>query len=152
VRSASTSDDDEDGIENELQSPELLLTPCAIRRASWDHAARDVRLGESLLERWRLWFELARLGRWGGVVAEQLVRAERIGAVEGDRESAAETLRARYPALWYAGPSPVEATPHPQNAWLPESLPFAEPAAVGGDRRMLLVVPWLEVGGADKFN
>ena len=37
------------------------------------------------------------------------------------------------------------------NAWLPDELPFHN-RRVSTGRRLLLIVPWMTVGGADKFN
>lgn len=39
----------------------------------------------------------------------------------------------------------------PANEWLPQDLPATNPRETTG-RRLLLVVPWMTVGGADKFN
>jgi glycosyltransferase involved in cell wall biosynthesis len=46
-------------------------------------------------------------------------------------------------------PSDVSAVP---NAWLEESWPFANRFAFRGRRHLLLLTPWLRVGGADKVT
>jgi glycosyltransferase involved in cell wall biosynthesis len=40
---------------------------------------------------------------------------------------------------------------HPPVAWIPEQLPFRNPLPKSAPR-MFLMIPWMEVGGADRFN
>jgi glycosyltransferase involved in cell wall biosynthesis len=50
--------------------------------------------------------------------------------------------------------SPVarsERLAHPPAAWIPEHIPFKNAVAKTGPR-LLLFAPWMEVGGADRFN
>lgn len=41
---------------------------------------------------------------------------------------------------------------HSPNAWLPEELPFRNRRETGDRRHLLLIAPWMTLGGADKYN
>ena len=41
---------------------------------------------------------------------------------------------------------------HSPNAWLPEGLPFRNRRETGDRRHLVLIAPWMTLGGADKYN
>ena len=112
------------------------------------------------MEDWDLWIRLAAAGRWGGTIPEHLDwyrRRPNHADVwhdwdAGNRQSDFQTrLRARHPAL-FAGGFPRFA-PEPPKPFEPvaHTLPFANPLAKSRPR-LLMAIPWLRMGGADKFN
>ncbi|MBS0197416.1 MAG: glycosyltransferase [Planctomycetes bacterium] len=112
------------------------------------------------MEDWDLWIRMASKGRWGGTIPEHLAwyrrRPNHADVWQdwdgGERQRAfAARLRERYPDLTAdTFPTCVPATPAPYEN-VRESLPLENPLAKHG-RRLLLIVPWLTMGGADKFN
>jgi glycosyltransferase involved in cell wall biosynthesis/GT2 family glycosyltransferase len=117
----------------------------------------DLRQG---LEDWEFWLRCANAGLWGGTVPEHLdwyrrkpgeaARWANWDEGEGQRRFLAE-LRGRYPGLWRGGfPRVVPVVRSAGEAEL-ELLPLSN-LLVKEKRRLLLLVPWAQVGGADKFN
>jgi glycosyltransferase involved in cell wall biosynthesis/Flp pilus assembly protein TadD len=111
------------------------------------------------LEDWDFWLHAASLGFWGGTIPEYLNWYRR-RAEHTDRWSNLETsaradfrtmLRARYPRLWEGGFPKV--TPGAEGAYaeMRDELPAANRLR-RERRRLLMLVPWLAMGGADKFN
>ena len=131
-----------------------------LRRSAWQRAGG---FDESLtdgFEDWDFWLRCADRGLWGGTIPEYLDWYRR-RADHGDRWKNLESsermasfragLRDRYPRL-YAGSFPTVDRPDPAGtASVPEELPCANELA-GGAPRLLMLVPWLTVGGADSFN
>lgn len=138
----------------------LAALPSAVRNAlhetvgGYDETIRDG------LEDWDFWLRCASVGRWGDTVPEYLAWYRR-RARHGDRwanwdnasrQRAFRTeLRRRYPRLWSGHFPRLETRPHLPDEPLPEALPW-ENRLRKDKRRLLLVAPWMTVGGADKFN
>ncbi len=112
------------------------------------------------MEDWDFWLRCGARGFWGATIPEYLSwyrRRERHSEIwrdwdGGEREAAFRRgLRARYPRL-YAGelPRPAAADPGPFPA--PREGSPCENVLARGGRRLVLIVPWLTMGGADKFN
>jgi glycosyltransferase involved in cell wall biosynthesis len=112
------------------------------------------------LEDWEFWLRSANHGHWGGTVPEFLDWYRR-RASHADRwadwdlgtrqERFRSCLRGRLPGLWNGGfPSigPTSATPGDP---VPVRLPF-DNRLRKDRRRLLLVMPWMALGGADNFN
>jgi glycosyltransferase involved in cell wall biosynthesis len=126
------------------------------------------------LEDWEFWLKCAARGHWGRTIPEYLDWYRRRPAqhdawanlkTQDATHAFREGLRAKFPAV-FAGhmPDPVRAWHMPMQP-LPPAISFenrlAQPGAGdhrGGDqqgadrRRLLMIVPWLRLGGADKFN
>jgi glycosyltransferase involved in cell wall biosynthesis len=110
------------------------------------------------LEDWEFWLKCAARGFWGATVPEYLnwyrrrpVHTDRwvnLGAEE--REAFRENLRKRYPHLWNGG-FPQMNIPDPAYAEVSEEFPATNQLMKHGPR-LLMLVPWLAIGGADKFN
>ncbi len=114
------------------------------------------------LEDWDFWLRCAGRGHWGATLPEfldwyrrrdrqwesweNLSAQDRLGNFR-------QAMRRAYPAL-YAGGFPSIAPQWPRAF---DTVP-AEPAAhnllakPAGTRRILMILPWLTMGGADKFN
>ncbi|MGH7845185.1 MAG: glycosyltransferase [Candidatus Binatia bacterium] len=112
------------------------------------------------LEDWEFWLHCASCGLWGGTVPEYLDwyrrrddHSERWANWDkGERQAAFRSkLRARYGKLWQ-GPFPrIASRWHLPNEAVPDELP-CENRLSKQKPRLLMVVPWLTAGGADKFN
>lgn len=120
----------------------------------FDEAVRDG------LEDWEYWLHCASAGYWGGTVPEFLNWYRRRPTHHdrwanwdlGERQNRFRSmLRQRYPGLWQGGfPEPPGREMLPNEA-VPDELPCEN--RLSKDRpRLLMVVPWLATGGADKFN
>lgn len=143
---------------------ENLVTATAAARSA---ALRDVGgFDESIrrgLEDWEFWLRSAALGHWGATIPEPLDWYRRRDnqhaawdniARSDAREAFLSRVRAAWPAL-FSG-----AFPRPEPAW---HMPFEHPApeldGLGlvnpldkAGPRLLMIVPWLRMGGADRFN
>ena len=112
------------------------------------------------LEDWDFWLHCASEGYWGTTLPEYLDwyrrrdnHGERWDTWDGgDRETDfRKQLRQRYSRLW------DEEFPHPQAAPLvpyetvSDTLPW-ENKLTKEKPRVLLIIPWLAMGGSDKFN
>ncbi|MBN1489741.1 MAG: glycosyltransferase [Phycisphaerae bacterium] len=120
----------------------------------------SIRIGH---EDWDYWLTMAAHGYWGWTIPEFLIwyrRREdsRITQTEGDaaRKAAFEAfLRKKHAALY----ENEDGFPHPPDpddlapAAVTLDIPVANPLVHSdGECRLLLLVPWLNVGGADRFN
>ncbi len=109
-------------------------------------------------ENWDLWLRLAAQGTWGGTIREYLAwqrtgaRSPRWANRDGGEAQVRfeEQMRARHRRVLTDG-----VTIHP-----PPSMPFGPvPLEVACEnrlqpegRRILMIIPWMTLGGADKFN
>ncbi|MGQ9550723.1 MAG: glycosyltransferase family 4 protein, partial [Roseiflexus sp.] len=119
------------------------------------------------LEDYEFWVRLADAGMWGRDIREPLVWVRRkSSAMYGgyrwnfqiDRTALPRmrrALRMRYPRVFRNGPPrlPSESSPILQpHPLLTTDLPFTNRLTPQGVRRVLLLLPWVEVGGADRFS
>lgn len=133
---------------------------CLVRKAV--HAAvggydESIRSG---LEDWDFWLKCASAGYWGVDIAEPLYWYRR-RASHTDRwadfspEGAARFLegaRLRYPGIFAAGGFPkVKPRFHMPHTPVPFEPEFRN-NIIKEKRRLLMVIPWMIMGGADKFN
>ncbi len=112
------------------------------------------------MEDWDLWVRLASGGKWGATIPEYLdwyrrrpnhadVWEDWDGA-ERQRKFTAR-LRERYRDLTTENFPKIEPRPAFPFEDVPRELPFDNTLSKG-PKRLLVVVPWLTMGGADKFN
>jgi glycosyltransferase involved in cell wall biosynthesis len=142
-------------LEENLVAPTSLLRT-AVSRAVGGYDETN-RAG---LEDWDFWLHCADRGYWGGTVPEYLDwyrrrprhtdRWSNWDNGEAQRAFHAE-LQRRYPRLWRGGFPRIEPRWHMPNDPPPDRLPAANWLAKDR-RRLLMIVPWLALGGADKFN
>ena len=112
------------------------------------------------LEDWDFWLHCASLGYWGGTLPEYLdwyrrrpAHSDRWATWDHSKRQRTflEGLRQRYPKLWNRGFPEINIRQPSSRDTLPDALPWTN--RLKKDRpRLLLVVPWLTFGGADKFN
>ncbi len=117
----------------------------------------DLRNG---LEDWEFWLHCASLGYWGNSIPEYLhwyrTRQSHIdrwdGFQEDQRQALYEEFKRRYPELWKE-----QGFPHPranvdlQLLQLREDLPYSN-LLKKKKQRLLVLAPWMIMGGAEKFN
>jgi glycosyltransferase involved in cell wall biosynthesis len=111
-------------------------------------------------EDWEFWLRCASHGYYGGTIPEYLdwyrrrpTHNDRWTDWDGETRQRIfqEQMRQQYPQLWTQGLPAQSLQPHLPYATLPQEVPC-------GNRlhkekpRLLLLVPWLTMGGADKFN
>ena len=111
------------------------------------------------LEDWDFWLHCASQGYWGTTLPEYLDwyrrrenHNERWETWDGGTREAAfrKKLRQRYPRLWEDFPAPQAAPLMPYET-VSDALPW-ENRLHKEKPRLLLIVPWLAMGGSDKFN
>lgn len=138
-------------------------TVCAMVRAAvlrdtggFDETMRDG------LEDWHFWLRCAEMGFWGGTIPEYLdwyrrreQHTHRWPAWHNPmaRDAFVRSIPSLCPRLtggWFP--------PHPRDEVMPfsgfgDAPPLTNPlASAKGTRRVLFIVPWFTMGGADKFN
>ena len=111
------------------------------------------------LEDWEFWLHCASHGFWGYSIPEVLDWYRR-RETHADRWSAwtpsgiagmHKELRRRYPRLYAGEFPPTTARPLPPYPRVRDEFPFANPLTKK-KRRVLLLIPWMALGGSDKFN
>lgn len=143
---------------SENQTVSIALVRRAIDRAIGGHD-ESIRGG---LEDWDYWLKMANAGHWGGTIPEPLIFYRQHPQPtnwpnRNDAEKRArfrDELRRKYPRLWRGGfPKPVAPAPHPFDINEELARPhLARPRWTTERLRVLMVFPWLNLGGADRFN
>jgi glycosyltransferase involved in cell wall biosynthesis len=139
----------------------VVTATAMIRRDVHDRVGGYDENNRGGLEDWDFWLRCANEGLWGATIPEFLEWYRRrpqhhrrwANWDDGNRTAAfREGLRRRYPHLWNGRAPGVmpparqfEPDPLPEDLPAPNRLRKSKP-------RVLLVVPWLAMGGADKFN
>ena len=136
-----------------------------VRRKAWERIGGYDESRDNEHEDWDFWLSLAHAGHWGYTLPEYLTwyrsqAQSRLTAIEADgarTRAFRARLRAKHQGLRERFPHPMITDPlaakAPVAANLPTALPFANPLSKpAGTKRLLLVAPWMAMGGADKFN
>ena len=109
---------------------------------------------------WDFWLRCAHSGYWGGTVPEYLDWYRRRPSHNdrwsdfdnGARQQAYRTrLREKYTSLWNGGFPDIQLRSHMPHDTVPDLLPWRNRLRKDSSR-LLMIVPWLSLGGADKFN
>ena len=112
------------------------------------------------LEDWDFWMHCAHEGFWGDTIPEYLNwyrRRENHGERwenwdYGEKQAAfRKKLKQRYPRLWHAGFPNISRHNSNPNDSVPDELP-CQNLLHKENPRLLMVVPWMTTGGADKLN
>jgi glycosyltransferase involved in cell wall biosynthesis/GT2 family glycosyltransferase len=112
------------------------------------------------LEDWDFWLRCASLGYWGGTVPEYLdwyrrreTHTDRWSNWDNAERQRAfhERLHQRYSQLWDGAFPQIQLRWHMPNDAVPDELP-CENRLRAEKPRLLLIAPWLTLGGGDKFN
>ena len=140
--------------DNQVDISSLIRKDVHTQVGGYDAVERDG------LEDWDFWLRCANAGYWGSTIPEHLNwyrrRKDHTDRWPNWDESIKQgkystLLRSRYPSLWERDfPSIAWRSPLP-NEWVADTLP-CENVLSKTKPRVLLIVPWLTTGGADKFN
>ncbi len=112
------------------------------------------------LEDWEFWLHCADLGYWGATIPEYLNWYRRRPSHDErwsnwDHGAGQEAFRVRmherYPRLWNGGFPQIQPRWHMPNDDVRDTLPTANRLRKTKPR-LLMIVPWLTIGGADQFN
>lgn len=139
----------------------LATATCMIRRSMHESIGGCDETIKGGMEDWDYWVRAASHGHWGATIPEFLNWYRRRDNQHSDWENLRSRqrceefrarLRALYPALFKPGgfPSIAPHWPMPCEDVRTEA-PFDNPL-VKDRPRLLMIVPWLRMGGADRFN
>lgn len=139
--------------ENLVDATSLVRRPVIESIGGFDESTRGG------LEDWDLWLRAAAAGHWGATVPEYLnwyrrraQHTDRWSNLGAEARAAFRTkLRARYPHLWEGGFPRDDQAPESAYAAMPDEYPANNILRKDGPR-LLMILPWLALGGADKFN
>ena len=138
----------------------VVAATSLVRTAVHDAVGRYDETFRGGLEDWDFWLRCASHGYWGGTIPEYLDWYRRRES-HTDRwpdwntpQEIRTRLRQRYPQLWeghFPNPQVAPLTPYET---LSDTLPWENRLVKKKleKPRLLLIVPWLTMGGADKFN
>lgn len=140
---------------------ENLVTPASMIRKSAFHDAdgydEDIREG---LEDWDFWLRCANASHWGYTIPEYLQWYRRRKAHndrwrnwdKGEKQKKFQAqLCKKYPKLWKDKFPEIHIPYHMPYDNVPDQLP-CENKLQKKKSRLLMVLPWMRLGGADKFN
>ncbi len=101
------------------------------------------------------WLACADRGYWGATIPEVLSRCRGVAqdgnvGSNGNREFR-QRAEMKYPRLFKTGIPAIAEAGHPAFASVPVTLPCSN-RLPKTKPRLLIILPWLNVGGADKFN
>jgi glycosyltransferase involved in cell wall biosynthesis len=140
--------------ENQVDATSMIRREVHQAVSGYDESNR------SGLEDWDFWMKCASQGFWGATIPEFLDWYRR-RTIHSDRWSNwsytnghavfQKQLRQRYPKLWQHGFPEIRPRWHMPNDAIPDELPCLNRLQKGRPR-ILMIVPWLTTGGADKFN
>lgn len=139
---------------NQVDTTSLIRRDVHHAVGGFDEAIRDG------FEDWEFWLRCANAGFWGHTMPEPLDWYRRRASHSdrwkswdnGGRQRAfGMAMRERYPKLAHGGFPRIASREHIPNETLPEELP-CENLLSKERRRVLMIVPWLSMGGADKFQ
>lgn len=140
--------------DNRVDATSMLRKAVHQAVEGYDEAIRDG------LEDWDFWLCCASFGYWGSTIPEYLdwyrrrpTHTDRWLKWDNEKEQRAfrAKLRQRYPHLWNGGFPQIQPRRHMPNDTVPDELP-CENRLRKDKPRLLMIVPWLTMGGADKFN
>lgn len=108
-------------------------------------------------EDWDYWLKIADAGHWGGTIPEFLdwyrrrsTHTDKWGNWDSAEQFRAE-LRRRYPELWSRGINLEKGAGPISWQTVPADVPCANRLGKSR-RRLLMILPWMTLGGADRFN
>jgi len=138
----------------------LVAATSAIRKAVHQAVGGYDETVRGGLEDWDFWLRCANQGYWGGTIPEYLdwyrrrhSHSDRWANLDNAEQlqTFRTRLRQRYAHLWNGGFPQVRLRWHMPNDLVPDQLAY-ENRLQKNKPRLLMLVPWLTLGGADKFN
>jgi glycosyltransferase involved in cell wall biosynthesis/GT2 family glycosyltransferase len=109
------------------------------------------------LEDWDFWLHCANEGYWGYTIPEYLFW-DRCGPNQNNHpdnrnvKSFLVIMRQRYSRLWRGHFPSLKKPPKNDFAAISNEISFQNRLSSNGKRRLLMILPWMTLGGADKFN
>ncbi len=138
----------------------IVTTTAMLRKSRFEAVGGHDETLRDGFEDWDFWLRCADRGFWGATIPEFLDWYRR-REDHGDRwstwqhaeriEAFRKTLRERYPRLDRLGFPEARPRWHASYEDVPDELPAAN-RLEKSKPRLLLILPWLTMGGADKFN
>ncbi|MFQ3633759.1 glycosyltransferase [Roseiflexus sp.] len=143
-----------------------LTVSVMLRRAAFERVGGFDEQYRDGLEDYAFWVRLADAGLWGCDIHEVLLWVRRRlpqqyrgyrWRFQERRDALAQVrreLQARYPQVFRSGPPQVPREPSPllqPHALIDPEPPFANRLQPVGTRRVLLLAPWVDIGGTDRF-
>jgi glycosyltransferase involved in cell wall biosynthesis len=142
----------------------LVHVQALIRKSAWQAVGGFDEANRGGLEDWEFWLACAEKNLWGATIPELLEWYRRRPNNQENwpnwsdpakREAFVKKLHDRYPRIFASAknfPSPAPHWPSPFEA-VPHELPLTNPLAPkSDDKRLLLILPWMTMGGADRYN
>lgn len=142
----------------------LVHVQALIRKSTWEAVGGFDETNRGGLEDWEFWLACAEKGLWGSTIPELLEWYRRRPNNQENwpnwcdpakREAFVANLHKRYPRIF----ADAKHFPKPQRHWagpyeqVPIKLPMTNPLArKSDDKRLLMVLPWMTMGGADRYN
>jgi glycosyltransferase involved in cell wall biosynthesis len=141
-------------LENNADLTSMIRKPVFEQVGGYDQTIRHG------FEDWEFWLRCANAGYWGNTIPEFLdwyrrrtSHADRWSNWDlGKRQQRFRAeMEQRYPKLWQSGFPTIQIRHQKSYDAVPNELPFQNPLSKQR-RRVLMILPWLTLGGADKFN
>lgn len=145
-----------------MRDENLVTATAMVRKSAWERVGGyDTTLREGM-EDWDFWLRCAAAGLWGATIPQFLDWYRRRGRADRPwtnisdpkrRNAFIARLKGSHPQLFSnAFPHVNPRKPDPARAGLdPDDGCILNPLAKEA-RRLLIIVPWLAMGGADRFN
>ncbi len=113
-----------------------------------------------LYEDWDFWLAMAKAGHWGYTIPEFLQWYRKLGSGRYERilqsgyqnDKFARAMQDKYPGIAKLFPDPARRHPLPFETIQTTALVANPLAANSLGRRILFLVPWMVMGGADRVN
>ena len=139
---------------NNIDATAMIRKEVHKAAGGYDESIRDG------FEDWEFWLRCANAGYWGGTVLQFLdwyrrrpTHTDRWKDWDGGsrQQGFLQNLRRRYPGLWNGGFPRLEARQQFSSSAVLDRLP-CENRLGKVKPRLLMILPWLTMGGADRFN
>jgi glycosyltransferase involved in cell wall biosynthesis len=139
--------------ENQIDNKSMIRKAVHQAVGGYDETIREG------VEDWDFWLRCANHGYWGETIPEYLVwyrcrptHSNRWPWADAEwRQAFRRKLRQKYPCLWTGGFPQIQLRWHMPNDTVPDAMPCAN-RLHKEKPHLLLIVPWLNIGGAEKFN
>ena len=138
----------------------LATATAMVRRSAWKAVGGFDETIRGGMEDWDFWLRLAEHGHWGGTINEYLDWYRRRDNQHADWHNLASSrglerfrahLRHACPRVCSGWFPPTEGGWHMPMESVRDEPPFAN-LLTKSRKRLLMVIPWMRMGGADRFN
>jgi glycosyltransferase involved in cell wall biosynthesis/GT2 family glycosyltransferase len=145
----------QDGVANLTENfiPQTTMIRASVHRAIGGYVESPFFAG---YEDWDFWMRAASMGHWGQTLSEYLIwYRKRLDADDpwdflNRTPHIVHALRKKYPSLWRGGLPHIDRGGSTSDE-PPDGYPCAN-RLVKSTRRLLMVIPYMTLGGSEKFN